>query len=169
MVARRCTPGQVSSPQQLQPLSDKELDGCKDMSEYYLILLIFVCTGLRCEWVKSKARADRWNEEVQLVKEEMWRVLAFLEWKAVWWTEEGGGKLGVTPDIADGIRAYAAKQASINHKLAQSFEMHWKSGVKTQDRDREQDLEQDNLTDDCKYTGEADKYTAGAEFDTGVD
>ncbi|KAN0105342.1 hypothetical protein V8E52_011131 [Russula decolorans] len=147
MVARRCTPGQVSSPQQLQPLS------------------------LRCEWVKSKARADRWNEEVQLVKEEMRRVLAFLEWKAVWWTEEGGGKLGVTPDIADGIRAYAAKQASINRKLAQSFEMHWKSGVKTQDRDRdrEQDLEQDNLTDDCEYTGEADKYTAGAEFDTGVD
>ncbi|KAN0109688.1 hypothetical protein V8E52_009034 [Russula decolorans] len=154
MVARRCTPGQVSSPQQLQPLSDKELDGC-----------------LRCEWVKSKARADRWNEEVQLVKEEMRRVLAFLEWKVVWWTEEGGGKLGVTPDIADGIRAYAAKQASINRKLAQSFEMHWKSGVKTQDRDRdrEQDLEQDNLTDDCEYTGEADKYTAGAEFDTGVD
>ncbi|KAN0120530.1 hypothetical protein V8E52_004357 [Russula decolorans] len=132
MVARRCTPGQVSSPQQLQPLSDKELDG------------------------------------FQLVKEEMRRVLAFLEWKAVWWTEEGGGKLGVTPDIADGIRAYAAKQASINRKLAQSFEMHWKSGVKTQDRDRdrEQDLEQDNLTDDCEYTGEADKYTAGAEFDT---
>lgn len=88
--------------------------------------------------MKSKARADRWTEEIQLVQEEMRRVLAFLEWKALWWTEEGGGKLDVKPDIADGIRAYAAKQASINHKLAHSFKMRWESEVETQDRDSEQ-------------------------------
>ena len=55
--------------------------------------------------MKSKAHADRWHEEVQLVREEMWRVLAFLEWKAVWWAKEGGRNLDVRPDIADGIRA----------------------------------------------------------------
>jgi len=36
---------------------------------------------MRCEWVKSKARADRWNEEVLLIKEEMQRVLVYFEWK----------------------------------------------------------------------------------------
>ena len=148
LVARRCGPGQVSSTQQPGPLSDKELDDCKHTTQYNFILLIFACIGLRCEWVKSKARADRWNEEVQLVKEEMRRVLAFLNWKAVWWTEEGGRDLGVRPDIADGIRAYAAKQASINRKLAHSFKKRWESEAETRDRDREQGHEQDDLTDD---------------------
>ncbi len=82
--------------------------------------------------MKSKVRADRWQEEVLLIKEEMQCVLAFLEWKAVWWTEEGARDLDVRPDIADGIRAYAAKQAAINRALARSFEMHWESASKTQ-------------------------------------
>lgn len=95
--------------------------------------------------MKSKARADRWHEEVQLVREEMRRVLAFLEWKAVWWAKEGGRNLDVRPDIADGIRAYAAKQAHINRALARSFKMQWESAG----RDREQDHEQaeNDLTD----------------------
>ena len=80
--------------------------------------------------MKSKACADRWHEEVQLVKEEMRRVLAFLEWKAVWWTEEGG-RDHEKPDIADGIRAYAAKQAHINRAVARSFKMRWGSVFET--------------------------------------
>jgi hypothetical protein len=128
-------------------------------------MLIFVCIGLRCEWVKSKARADRWNEEVQLVNEEMRRVLAFLEWKAVWWTEEGGRDLGVRLDIADGIRAYAAKQAYISRALACSFKMRWDSAFETQGRNYEQDHKQDEsyLTDGGEYAGEV---YGGAEFDT---
>jgi hypothetical protein len=82
--------------------------------------------------VKSKVHVDQWQEEVLLVKEEMWHVLAFLEWKAVWWTEERAKDLDVRPDIADGIHTYAAKQAAINHALAHSFEMHWESDCKTQ-------------------------------------
>ena len=120
-------------------MSDEELHGCEHMNQYYLILLmlIFICIGLRCEWVKSKARADRWNEEVLLVKEEMRRVLAFLEWKAAWWTKEGGRRdLDVRPDIADGIRAYAAKQAHVNRALAHSFKMRWAAYT---DRDQKQD------------------------------
>jgi hypothetical protein len=131
-VTRRYGLGQGSSLEQSGPLTDEELNGCEYMSRCYLNLLIFLCIGLRCEWVKSKARADRWQEEVLLVKEEMRRVLAFLEWKAVWWTEEGARDLDVRPDIADGIRAYAAKQAAINRALARSFEMRWESASKTQ-------------------------------------
>ncbi len=75
---------------------------------------------------------DQWQEEVLLIKEEMRHVLAFLEWKAMWWTEEGARDLDVRPDITDGIHAYAAKQATINHALACSFKMCWESASKTQ-------------------------------------
>jgi hypothetical protein len=166
-VMRRNKPEQVSSPGELGPLSEEELDSCEHINLYYLILLIVVCIGLRCEWVKSKARADRWNEEVQLVKEEMRRVLAFLEWKAAWWTEEGGRDLDVRPDIADGIRAYAAKQAHINRALACSFKTRWESAFETQGRDHGQGHEQDEA-DAGKYTREMDEY-GGAKFDTDED
>jgi hypothetical protein len=143
-VTRRYGLGQGSSLEQSGPLTDEELNGCEYMSRCYLNLLILLCIGLRCEWVKSKARADRWIEEVRLVKEEMRRVLAFLEWKAVWWTKEGGRVLDVGLDIADGIRAYAAKHASLNRALARSFKTRWESAFKTQDQNREQDHEQEN-------------------------
>ena len=42
---------------------------------------------LRSEWAKSRARANRCKEEVLLLKEEMRRVLVFLEWKSKWWLE----------------------------------------------------------------------------------
>lgn len=39
---------------------------------------------LQAEWAKSRARATRWTEEVMLLKEEMRRALAFLNWRAQW-------------------------------------------------------------------------------------
>jgi hypothetical protein len=110
--------------------------------------------------VKSKARADRWNEELRLVKEEMRRVITFLEWKAGWWAEGGRRRLDVRPDIASGIRAYAAKQASINHALAHSFKTRWESIVETEPQDYEQDGN--------KSAGEVDEYD-DAEYDTDMD
>ena len=113
--------------------------------------------------MKSKARADRWNEEVQLVKEEMRRVLVFLEWKADWWTKEGGRVLNVRPDIADGIRAYAAKQAHINRALARSFKMRWESAG--QDREQRHEQDENDLTDGGEGVGEY----GGAKSDTDMD
>ncbi|KAJ7699783.1 hypothetical protein B0H14DRAFT_3100193 [Mycena olivaceomarginata] len=46
--------------------------------------------ALRIEWAKTRARAWRWTEEVDLVEEEMRRVLAFLNWKANHWTRSHG-------------------------------------------------------------------------------
>ena len=83
--------------------------------------------GLRCEWAKSKAHADRWDEEVQLVTEEMRCVLAFLEWKASWWDRQGEAQLNISHDILEGVHAYAAKQAHVNRALAASFEARWKA------------------------------------------
>lgn len=81
--------------------------------------------GLRCEWAKSKARADRWGEEVCLLVEEMRRVISFLDWKARWWTQQGNARSGLPDDLADGVAAYAAKQAHVNGALATSFASKW--------------------------------------------
>ncbi|TDL14200.1 hypothetical protein BD410DRAFT_691972, partial [Rickenella mellea] len=40
---------------------------------------------MRIEWTKTRARAQRWDEEVTLVFEEMRRTLAFFEWRARFW------------------------------------------------------------------------------------
>jgi hypothetical protein len=81
--------------------------------------------GLRCEWAKSKARADRWAEEVVLLVEEMRRVIAFLHWKASWWMTQVAARKGLQEDISDGVAAYAAKQAHVNRALAKGFAGQW--------------------------------------------
>ncbi|KAG1840416.1 hypothetical protein C8R48DRAFT_781763 [Suillus tomentosus] len=37
------------------------------------------------KWCKACAYAARWSKEVELLAEEMIRVLAFLEWQGCWW------------------------------------------------------------------------------------
>jgi len=86
-------------------------------------MLLYI--GLRCEWARSKARADRWDEEVQLVMEEMRRVLTFLEWKAAWWDGQQEAPLNVSHGVLEGAQAYAAKQAHVNRALAASFRTRW--------------------------------------------
>ncbi|KAG1796695.1 uncharacterized protein HD556DRAFT_1441381 [Suillus plorans] len=39
---------------------------------------------LHVEWCKARARQNCWSEEVQLLLEEMWRVLAFFNWQVQW-------------------------------------------------------------------------------------
>ncbi|KAF5375506.1 hypothetical protein D9615_009182 [Tricholomella constricta] len=69
---------------------------------------------LRIEWCKSKARADRWSEEVQLLLEEMRRVLEFFESMAVKWEQRPAAMCFVEKDGAmlEALHAYAARQAS---------------------------------------------------------
>jgi len=71
---------------------------------------------LRIEFCKSKARADRWAEEVELLQEEMKRVKLFFEKRAQNWTSHaervGTGILAADPAMAEGLRAFANEQAS---------------------------------------------------------
>ena len=54
------------------------------------------------------------------------RVIAYLDWKAKWWREQGDAHLGeLEADIADGVSAYAAKQAHIYTSMARSFAATW--------------------------------------------
>ena len=84
-----------------------------------------ICAGLRCEWAKSKARADRWREEILLLTEEMRRVITFLDWKAGWWSGQASTRAGLPKDIADGTAGYTGKQAHIHQSLAQAFARTW--------------------------------------------
>ncbi|KAF8878620.1 hypothetical protein BD779DRAFT_1384368, partial [Infundibulicybe gibba] len=78
--------------------------------------------ALRIEWCKSKARADRWSEEVEILLEEMRRVRAFFESRAIKWeyqskyTSSVPNPLGLVlpsePALTQGCVAYAKNQAA---------------------------------------------------------
>ncbi|KAJ6457468.1 hypothetical protein DFH09DRAFT_1063427 [Mycena vulgaris] len=95
---------------------------------------------LRIEWAKTRARAMRQEEQVDLLEEEMRRVLAFLRYKADWWEGraaqrprvplDGRTKVGIMCAPAhkaydEGNVAYARRQALRLHELAALFETKW--------------------------------------------
>ena len=75
----------------------------------------------------SLARAERWEEEVVLVKEEMRRTLAFLSAKRRWWLKQASRREDVHPSLRSGLSAYASKQAGICHSLTYDFAAEWLS------------------------------------------
>ena len=82
---------------------------------------------LRVEWTTSFARLERWVEEVELLQEEMRRVVMFLEWKSRDWLAKVNARRGSTAlDIQSGLDAYARKQAAVYHDLAISFIKLWR-------------------------------------------
>ena len=80
----------------------------------------------RHEWMTCRARADRWEEEEELLQEEMRRVVVYLEWKSCEWLKKVGVRASLcTPDIQHGVDAYARKQANIHREIAISFVSQW--------------------------------------------
>ena len=77
------------------------------------------------EWAKAKARANRWEEEVILLDEEMRRVLEFCKWKASWWGEQINRREGLAEPLAEGLRAYAEEQADMERRICQSWSAKW--------------------------------------------
>jgi hypothetical protein len=82
--------------------------------------------GLRIEWCRSRARWMRWHEEVQLLYEEMRRVLAFLKWYASWWVELCEKSNHIDSIHTEGLYAYGHRQALIRHAIQDTFENQWK-------------------------------------------
>ena len=82
---------------------------------------------VRVEWTTAFARLERWREEIELLQEEMRRVVMFLEWKSRGWLVKAEAPRGnATPDVESGLNAYARKQAAIYHALAISFAQLWR-------------------------------------------
>ena len=80
---------------------------------------------MRAEWAQMRARMCRWNEELLILQEEMRRVLAFFEWKSVWWVEQGRRREGLEPSLESGVIAYAHKQATISLRMAARCATYW--------------------------------------------
>lgn len=83
-------------------------------------------TAVRIEWAKVRARCHRWREEVDLLEEEMARVLRFFLWRSGWWTEQVDQKDSVGPQL-EGETAYARRQAAVQSTLAERFAKEWES------------------------------------------
>jgi hypothetical protein len=83
--------------------------------------------ALRLEWAKTRARAWRWTEEVDLVEEEMCRVLAFLQWKEKGWLDLADERHDIDDVLREGLVAYARRQARIQRDLRVRFEGNWQA------------------------------------------
>ncbi|KAJ7178448.1 hypothetical protein C8R43DRAFT_1084402 [Mycena crocata] len=98
---------------------------------------------IKVEWMKARARADRWREEVILLEEEMRRVITFCTWKAAWWDERqvpvrDSDRTPISAPLAEGLRAYALAQASRERKWASSWSAKW-GAVDLDDEEDEDD------------------------------
>ncbi|KAJ8468439.1 hypothetical protein ONZ45_g17240 [Pleurotus djamor] len=85
-----------------------------------------VGSALRLEWTKSMARAKRWDEEVNLVVEEMRRTIAYLEWKRMeWYRTSANGRRSTCPHLNEGLGAYGYRQAAVFLALKDKFISMW--------------------------------------------
>jgi hypothetical protein len=106
---------------------------------------------LRSEWAKSRARANRCKEEVLLLKEEMRRVLVFLEWKSDWWLQQQSLREGLPLELGEGLRAFSFGQADLQKHLASHFKEIWCHAL---DSDNNDDNDDDDDDDGSEYEGD---------------
>ena len=126
---------------------------------------------LRAEWAKSRSRVARCREEVLLLREEMRRVLAFLEWKSTWWVDRRNlQRADVTSDLAEGLQAYAQTQGDLQQALKEHFCAIWRSPLADSDDISElEENDKDNEEDDDDDDDEDDADGAEGDDLEGVD
>ncbi|KAF8190101.1 hypothetical protein BJ912DRAFT_850370 [Pholiota molesta] len=92
----------------------------------------FLTDRLRSEWCKSRARSERFKEEVALLSEEMKRVLRFFTWKSDDWQAKAVPEAwpihseSAYPFQVEGRIAYAKGQANMYVKLKMHCEELWR-------------------------------------------
>ncbi|OAX31082.1 hypothetical protein K503DRAFT_704266 [Rhizopogon vinicolor AM-OR11-026] len=82
---------------------------------------------MQIEWCKARACAKCWEEEVELLMEEMRPILQFFKWEACHWNELWK-ECAIEPaedSLREGLIAYAARQASLCQALSHSFSASW--------------------------------------------
>jgi hypothetical protein len=106
---------------------EEDLHECKLLVISYLVARTDKrVTAVRVEWSKAKARKERWEEEVDMLREEMKRVLRFLRWRSLWWeTRRTTRQTDVSRELAAGLEAYAARQAALHREIARRFKTAW--------------------------------------------
>ncbi|KAI0061776.1 hypothetical protein BV25DRAFT_1804969, partial [Artomyces pyxidatus] len=81
--------------------------------------------SVRVDYVTSKARVDRWEEEIIHLSEEMPRAVRFFRDRARWWRSKVDQRRDVSPDILSGLNAFAERQAKQLEDLTDSFLEQW--------------------------------------------
>ncbi|KAF7305216.1 CxC2 domain-containing protein [Mycena kentingensis (nom. inval.)] len=81
--------------------------------------------SVRLEWSKSRARRDRWIEEVELIREEKKRVLLGLATLEREWMERAGRTHERDAELDAALAAYALRQANLAARRASHFETLW--------------------------------------------
>lgn len=87
-----------------------------------------------------------------LLKEEMRRVIVYLEYKAKWWEARADAWDALDDETAEGIRAYALRQASIQRALSVRFVKLWAAplAANIEDNSPADDLADDGLVSDVE-------------------
>ncbi|KIK34338.1 hypothetical protein CY34DRAFT_98209 [Suillus luteus UH-Slu-Lm8-n1] len=80
---------------------------------------------MKIEWCKARARAMRWKEEVELLREEMRRILQFFDWQATSWDERANQSWSEGPAEREGKIAYAQRQAALRRALSVACRSSW--------------------------------------------
>src|SRR5277367_6836379 len=81
--------------------------------------------GLRVEWAKTRARSERWREDIRLLEEEMRRSLEFTWWLSNWWLSQASRRTDIAPHVAEGLRAYAVEQSNVEQRRAIRWTTQW--------------------------------------------
>ncbi|KDR70916.1 hypothetical protein GALMADRAFT_75522, partial [Galerina marginata CBS 339.88] len=81
---------------------------------------------MRAEWSESRARVRRAIEEVRLLREEMRRTLAYLDWKAGWWISRQTLKSVEDVVLMEGLKAYCFDQSAHQLALKDLFQGIWR-------------------------------------------
>jgi hypothetical protein len=125
-----------SDVREISEAEDSESEGRRKLSWIWKTLGVVgmeendeLCDALRVEWCKSRARAMRFTEEVELLQEEMMRVLRFLEWQEAWWRIKGQCEGWGTMDSLriEALRGYAERQAALRRELRVNFSNMWRN------------------------------------------
>ncbi|KAJ7264470.1 hypothetical protein B0H12DRAFT_1011966, partial [Mycena haematopus] len=90
--------------------------------------------ALRVEWCKAYARMKRWHEDIVLVEEEMRRTIEYGAWMAAQWEMRATARSeGVSPALAEGLRAYAAEHVDRERETCLRLAKQW-SGLREKAR-----------------------------------
>ncbi|KIL56864.1 hypothetical protein M378DRAFT_188510 [Amanita muscaria Koide BX008] len=85
---------------------------------------------LQIQWCRSRARAMRWSEEIQLLQEEMRRVLSYLSYFANLWSQRAATAATSSHQcqdshVSEGLVAHALRQSKLRSSLHDHFAMLW--------------------------------------------
>ncbi|KAJ7430009.1 hypothetical protein B0H11DRAFT_1765883 [Mycena galericulata] len=88
--------------------------------------------ALRVEWCKAYSRSKRWREDLVMVEEEMRRTIEFGEWAEKRWTTRAtmrtqmlGTSKPMTPEVEEGVRAYALEHADRERRTNAQLIKSW--------------------------------------------